>query len=497
MTEYTATSVRALIEGLEPLKVDAPGEEALSGATEYLEELEGLIGSLPAAERCAAISDVALESGHALWVPIARNCRLSAGVAVEDGGLLSFAVGDESAGGALTAHFSARSAAAHALFGGKSRVREAESKDDPLGSDPFPEDERDEGLVEALKAAGWAVPTARLVDDLAPELLAWVAGLSERGVAHLFAEGDGVVLAMAGSTAGDRKKAAERLPASPTHRTNFRRAFGVLTDAGDAGSHYSEEEGWGLTARAGKGSPDRELEVAAELFRASRAGSLAVAGTKAERRRIEANRKRMRSECAARRRRGEELAVRPAREIDAGRREAHEPHWTEDSELGRRTERARRSGRASYDTARAVYLQGLPTPAHRLLHLLRREGGAVREEEFLSRRARLAGPTAVNPEASLRAALSELAEAGKVRRLRSRRTSEVFLAATEGLDETSFRRSLNGLIRDERFGIVSPGSKPTAWSRKARRARRSCSTETSTTSSRGDRPRGPARRSRR
>jgi hypothetical protein len=54
------------------------------------------------------------------------------------------------------------------------------------------------------------------------------------------------------------------------------------------------------------------------------------------------------------------------------------------------------------------------------------------------------------------AALRELADAGKVRRLRSRESGEVFLAATEPLNERSFRRDLNRLIRDPRFGIVSP-----------------------------------------
>jgi hypothetical protein len=42
-----------------------------------------------------------------------------------------------------------------------------------------------------------------------------------------------------------------------------------------------------------------------------------------------------------------------------------------------------------------------------------------------------------------------------VRRLQSRKTGEVFIA-TEPLDEQSFRRDLNRLIRDSRFGIVSP-----------------------------------------
>ncbi|MCA1717344.1 MAG: hypothetical protein LC781_11110 [Actinobacteria bacterium] len=43
-----------------------------------------------------------------------------------------------------------------------------------------------------------------------------------------------------------------------------------------------------------------------------------------------------------------------------------------------------------------------------------------------------------------------------MRRLQSRKTDEVFLAASEPLDEGKFRRSLNGLIREPRFGIVSP-----------------------------------------
>jgi hypothetical protein len=313
-------------------------------------------------------------------------------------------------------------------------------------------------LVEILKTSGRAVPVGRRIGDLSPELLALVARLSEDGDAHLFASeaGDGVILAMAGSTAGDRRRAVERLPVSPRRPPADRRVFGVLVDAGEAGSHCSEQEGWGLTGKTDKGSSGRELEAGADLFRAARAGSLAVAGTKAERRRIEANRERLRAGFVARRRKGEELVVRPAREIDAGWEEGRRAHWTEDAELRRRTERACRSGRAAYDTARAVYLGRLPTLAHRLLHLLRREGGAVREREFVSRHAKLAGAGAPAPEAVLKKALRELAGAGKVRRLLSRKTGEVFVAAAEPLDEEGLRRSLNGLIRDGRFGIVNP-----------------------------------------
>ncbi len=149
-----------------------------------------------------------------------------------------------------------------------------------------------------------------------------MAELSERGVAQLFAEGDGVVLAMAGSTASDRREAAERLPSSFGRPTVSERIFGVLLDAGEAGSHYSEEEGWGLTVKTGQGFPNRELEVAAEVFRASRdRGSLAVAGTKAKRRRIEANRKRLRAGCVARRRRDlVPCSARPARPPPSGTR---------------------------------------------------------------------------------------------------------------------------------------------------------------------------------
>ncbi len=148
--------------------------------------------------------------------------------------------------------------------------------------------------------------------------------------------------------------------------------------------------------------------------------------------------------------------MRPAREIDAEREAIREAHLTEDAELEHRTEKARKSGRTAYDAARAVYLQRLPTLAHRLLHLLRREGGAICEREFVSRHAKLAGARAAELEVVLLAALCELADARKARRLRSRKTGEVFLAATEPLDERSFRRGLNALIRNAGFGIVSP-----------------------------------------
>ncbi|CAN5289183.1 hypothetical protein BH24ACT19_BH24ACT19_08050 [soil metagenome] len=603
MTEYTATFMRALIEEIEPTKVEVSDAETLAAAVETLEGMECLLTRLPAAERHDALSNIALNKDGVLWFPTARNCRLSVGVAVEADGFVSFAVGDESSiGEALVTHFSARAAVAHALRGARDRrTPETGTDEDAFASGDTSAAGHDGSLVEAIRASGWAIPVTRRLEHLAPELLARVARLSEDGVAHLFASeaGGGVVLAMAGSTVDDRRRAANSLPLKPAVGTEvparrrqkqrpapravragsrpaprpaaptswplmspadlaglwaclgkvrqadpgtpkkrlatavallkarilealeaaggaeaekrllgpltgrgsrsysaaarlalaalardgeverllhmsgallvvrpgasdealahpLRRDFGALADSALDERHFSEEDGWGLTENTGKAVPGRELEAAAERFRAARAGSLAVAETKAERRRIEANRKRLRARFVARRRRGEELVVRPAREIDAARKGEREAHWTEDGELKRRTERARRSGQAAYDTARAVYLGQLPTFAHRLLHLLRREGGAVHEREFVSRHAKLASAGTPALEAALKAALRELADAGKVRRLRSRGTGEVFLTAIEPLDEGSFRRSLNSLIRESALGIVSP-----------------------------------------
>jgi hypothetical protein len=132
----------------------------------------------------------------------------------------------------------------------------------------------------------------------------------------------------------------------------------------------------------------------------------------------------------------------------------------EDPKLRRSIERRSKSGRAAYDTARAVYLQRCPELEHKLLHLLRRNGAAP-EREFVSRRRDLANGAA-SPEADVLAALLALAEAGKVKRVRSRKTGQVFVAATEPLDETGFRRSLNGLIREASYGIVNPWADNTA-----------------------------------
>jgi hypothetical protein len=181
--------------------------------------------------------------------------------------------------------------------------------------------------------------------------------------------------------------------------------------------------------------------------------------TEAERARMEKEGARMRREMVAARkaRGGKPFAVTSAAELDAERL-GRMASPAEDPKVRAAVERRRETGRAAYDTARAIYLGRCPELAHKLLHLLRRDGdGVAPEREFVSRHVRLA-EGAADPEGAILAALRSLAEAGKVRRVRSRKSGEVFVAATEPLDETGYRRSLNGLIHDPACGIVSPWS---------------------------------------
>jgi hypothetical protein len=128
----------------------------------------------------------------------------------------------------------------------------------------------------------------------------------------------------------------------------------------------------------------------------------------------------------------------------------------QDERLRRQLENRRKSGRAAYDTARALYLHLCPGLEHKLLHLLRRDGPRPETDFLFRHRAMAEGGPGGPPGDVLRAALRKLAEADKVRRVRNRKTGEVFLTATEPLDESRYRRDLNRLIRDERFGIVNP-----------------------------------------
>ena len=526
--EYTPEEVRTLTEEHEALDFTTATADDLAEATDVLEGVEELISKLDPATRREAVEPVGVPVGDLVWIPVANNCTRSAGVAVSPGGILSFAVRGEGEG--LASYFAARQAVTHALLGSSpcsvesiSGNSEEDAADCSItGQYPRLEISEEDPLITLLKENGWAVAAGRTLADIDGEVLARAYRLSEEGIVHLFGESGGIVLAMAGSTTGDRRRAAEKLPKLPA-RSYSSRSYSVLLECGEAGDHYSEQEGFGQTVKEAPKPKDHLLDAAAERFKAARfvrpsaekpldtgairrrvrkvalvraavRSALAVdpadAGemirrvvaayliarymsrkmvrraldaekpwdSKAERGRMIQAGRRIRSEILAGRtaRSGEPIVVRTAGELDAERHDRLAPlsGTTEDAKLQHSIERRRKNGRAAYDTARAVYLQRCPELEHKLLHLLRRDG-VQPEGDFLSRHANLAAEE-TDPEGALRSGLRRLAGAGKVRRIRSSKTGEVFLTATEPLDETGLRKSLNGLIRDERFGIVNP-----------------------------------------
>ncbi len=439
--KFNVPIVRSVVENLDPPRFSDPTPEEFAYVVEQLESLEAMLLRLPVPERREALSR-AVERGDDLWLPTAHNCLKSVGLALDPDGNCTFAVGcnDEP----LVGYYSARTAAAYALFG---RLEEPRIKQPCSCDHDGVLDKSDAALIEHIKESGWAVAAARRVDDLPSETLARISRLSERGVAHLFFEGGGLVLAMSGSTDGDRGRAVGRLAILLDRQVVSGRYRGVLISASETGSHYSEQRDWGLSVES-RGGREAETAAAAQMFRASRQGSLAVVESNTERRRIETNRRRMRVEFIARRRSGEELVVRTAREIDDARERSRKRHWTEEPELRLKIEARRRSGRVKYDTARAIYLQRLPTLAHKLLYLLRRAGEPVPESEFLERHTKLCASDAADPKTELTAALRELAGAGKVRRLRRHESGRIYLAATEKLNRQGFGRDLARIVRD-------------------------------------------------
>ncbi|QIN81140.1 hypothetical protein GBA65_22160 (plasmid) [Rubrobacter marinus] len=211
--------------------------------------------------------------------------------------------------------------------------------------------------------------------------------------------------------------------------------FGV----GQSFFHWAEE------ARAGR------VRIEDLPFRAS-AEDLGIE-TKAERERRERNVARMRRDAIARRGRGEPLVVKGAQELDRERsaRSEKTAHWTRYPELRARLEAQSKSGRAAFNTARAAYVNSLPSLAHKLLHLLRRDGAAP-EEAFVDL-ARSESPEHPMPLLVLKAAASELAEAGKVKKARHRRSGKVYLKATSPLDGRAHRRDLSRIVNSAEAAI--------------------------------------------
>jgi hypothetical protein len=129
-------------------------------------------------------------------------------------------------------------------------------------------------------------------------------------------------------------------------------------------------------------------------------------------------------------------------------------HWTQDPALRRCVEAQPRTGLAARNTARAIYITSLPTLAHKVLHLPRRDGR--RPPERFVALARAHDPGSGRPEEFLEEAVRQLGEAGKVRRMRSRKTGRVYLEATKGLDGPSYERDLGRIVRSEEYRILVP-----------------------------------------
>ena len=96
-------------------------------------------------------------------------------------------------------------------------------------------------------------------------------------------------------------------------------------------------------------------------------------------------------------------------------------------------------------------MNSLPSLAHKLLHLRRRDGAAL-EEAFVDL-ARGEQPEHPMPLLILNAAAGELAEAGKVKKARNRRSGKVYLRATAPLDEKAHRRDLSRIVNSAEAGI--------------------------------------------
>lgn len=144
------------------------------------------------------------------------------------------------------------------------------------------------------------------------------------------------------------------------------------------------------------------------------------------------------------------------------------PHWTEDFRLRRSIETQVHTGCAAYNTARAIYISSLPTLAHRVLHLLRRDGRQT-QDRFVAL-VRAEDPENNRLEELLEETVRDLGEAGKVRRMRSRKTGRIYLEATEGLDVPAYERDLGRIIRSEEHRILVPRGgrqEATDWPRTA------------------------------
>lgn len=139
----------------------------------------------------------------------------------------------------------------------------------------------------------------------------------------------------------------------------------------------------------------------------------------------------------------------------AERRRAEERDFLS-PEARRAVEERLASGDAAWETAKAQYVAGLPTLAHKILHLLSRDGART-EASFVALAEAEEAPV---PEKAVREAVGALGEAGKIRKRRGTKTGRVYLAPLERMAERELETLLIGVMADPRSGIIVPdGSK--------------------------------------
>ena len=110
------------------------------------------------------------------------------------------------------------------------------------------------------------------------------------------------------------------------------------------------------------------------------------------------------------------------------------------------------NGKAAWNTAKAQYVASLPTLAHKILHLLRRDG--VRTEASLLPLAKAEEQPV--PEALLKRTLQELGEAGKIRKRRERSTGRIVFDAFGKMPNRELETLLIGVMADPKNGIPVP-----------------------------------------
>lgn len=135
----------------------------------------------------------------------------------------------------------------------------------------------------------------------------------------------------------------------------------------------------------------------------------------------------------------------------AERRRAEERDFLS-PEARRAVEERRANGDAAWETAKAQYVASLPTLAHKILHLLARDGART-EASFVALAEAEEMPV---PEKAVREAVGALGEAGKIRKRRSKKTGRVYLAPLERMAERELETLLIGVMADPRSGIPVP-----------------------------------------